>query len=193
MPPDFSKPFATMPGFGPARLNLIRGALVAGAVVAPSVVLWFRQTDDALLGVDSIGGAILQVLFWAFPGLALYSLLARSPVAVIGEGALLVVLQVAQWWSSASDGHSTASLGPAMTGWFVIPGIVIVGRVVRPAWRYWRTASFRARWFLVVLGGLTCLATLVLDPLAWLVVLAAGAFWLPRLDRERATSSTRPE
>jgi hypothetical protein len=184
---------SAMTGMGSARLNLIKGAFIAGAVGASSGVLWFRQTDDALLGVDSIGGAALQVLFWAFPGLVLYFLLARSPTLVVGEGALLVALLVTQWWSSASDGHSTASLGPALTGWYVIPSIVIVGRVVPSVWCCWRSSSFRSRRFLVVLIALTCLATFVLGPLAWLVGLAVGAFWLPRLEPDKGTSWARSD
>jgi hypothetical protein len=54
-------------------------------------------------------------------------------VAVFGEGLVLAAIFVAGWWSYATDWHSTASLGPAGTGWFVGPLVVIGVRLVESA------------------------------------------------------------
>jgi hypothetical protein len=105
---------------------LVESAFAAVAIVAASIVLWFRQTPDALLRVDSFVGGLAQVTFWALPTVVLYMLLARRPAAIVVlEGCALVGLLVWGWWSYATDGHSTASFGPAGSGWLLGPVIVI--------------------------------------------------------------------
>jgi hypothetical protein len=111
----------------------VKVAVIASSILAAATVLWIRQTPDALLRVESFGGAITQVAFWSAPTFVLYALLARSRVAVLGEGLVLAAILVAGWWSYATDWHSTASLGPAGTGWFIGPAVVIGVRLVEAA------------------------------------------------------------
>jgi hypothetical protein len=108
----------------------VKGAVIAASILAAAAVLWVRQTPDALLRVESFGGAVLEVAFWSTPTFVLYLLLARSWVAVVGEGVLLSAIFVVGWWSYATDWHSTASLGPAGSGWFVGPAVVVGVRLV---------------------------------------------------------------
>jgi hypothetical protein len=88
----------------------VKVVVIASSILAAATVLWIRQTPDALLRVESLGGAITQVAFWSAPTFVLYALLARSRVAVFGEGLVLAAILVAGWWSHATDWHSTASL-----------------------------------------------------------------------------------
>jgi hypothetical protein len=111
----------------------VKVVVMASSILAAGTVLWIRQTPDALLRVDSFGGAVTEVAFWSAPTFVLYVLLARSRVAVFGEGLVLAAIFVAGWWSYATDWHSTASLGPAGTGWFVGPAVVIGVRLVESA------------------------------------------------------------
>jgi len=67
--------------FGPTGTNAIKGAFIT----------------------DSIGGALLQVPYWALPGLVLYFVLAPSPAIVVSGGALLVALLVMQLVSVSVD------------------------------------------------------------------------------------------
>jgi hypothetical protein len=108
----------------------VKAVVIASSILAAATVLWMRQTPDALLRVESFGGAVTEVAFWSAPTFVLYVLLARSRVAVVGEGMVLAAIFVAGWWSYATDWHSTASLGPAGSGWFVGPAIVIGVRLV---------------------------------------------------------------
>jgi hypothetical protein len=103
----------------------VKGVVIACSILVASTVLWMRQTPDALLRVESFGGAVTEVAFWSAPTFVLYILLARSRVAAVGEGLVLGVIFVAGWWSYATDWHSTAALGPASSGWFVGPAVVI--------------------------------------------------------------------
>ena len=114
----------------PRRL-VAKLAFILAAVVIAAAVLWTRQSPDALLGVASFGGAIEEVAFWAAPGLVLYLLLTRTATAIVVEGTALVALLTWGWWSSATDWHSTAALGPAMTGWFLAPSVVLGGLIVQ--------------------------------------------------------------
>ena len=111
----------------------VKVAVIASSILAAATVLWMRQTPDALLRVDSFGGAVAEVAFWSAPTFVLYVLLARSRVAVAGEGLVLAAIFLAGWWSYATDWHSTASLGPAGTGWFVGPAVVIGVRLAESA------------------------------------------------------------
>lgn len=96
------------------------------AVVAATVVLWVRQTPDALLGVESFVGGLAQVTIWALPTIVLYPLVERgSSVIILVEGCLLVGLLVGGWWLYSTDSHSTASIGPAVGGWIVGPAMVV--------------------------------------------------------------------
>ncbi len=99
----------------------LKATFVALAIVIPATILFVRQTDDALLGVDSYWGALAEVTFWAAPGLAVYLLSARTRSAVLLPGVAIVAVLSVQWWHSATDPHSTASLGPGFVGWFYIP------------------------------------------------------------------------
>jgi hypothetical protein len=108
----------------------VKVVVIASSILAAATVLWMRQTPDALLRVESFGGAVTEVAFWSAPTFVLYVLLARSRVAVFGEGLVLAAIFVAGWWSYATDWHSTASLGPAGTGWFVGPLVVVGVRLV---------------------------------------------------------------
>ncbi len=69
--------------------------------------------------------SIFTVAFWAVPALALYLLLAWSMTAAVAEGIGLAVLFITTWWSSATDTHSTAGLGPGVAGLLVAPAIVL--------------------------------------------------------------------
>jgi hypothetical protein len=105
---------------------VVKGAFALFAIVAATVVLWARQTPDALLRVHSFAGGLAQVTFWALPTIALYLVVERaSSVIILVEGCLLVGLLVGGWWLYSTDSHSTASIGPAVGGWIVGPGIVI--------------------------------------------------------------------
>jgi hypothetical protein len=108
----------------------VKGVVIGSSILAVAAVLWVRQTPDALLRVESFGGAVLEVAFWSTPTFVLYLLLARSWVTVVGEGVVLAAIFVSGWWSYATDWHSTASLGPAGSGWFVGPAVVIGVRLV---------------------------------------------------------------
>ena len=106
----------------------VKVVVIASSILAAATVLWMRQTPDALLRVESLGGAVTEVAFWSAPTFVLYVLLARARVVVIGEGLMLAAILVAGWWSHATDRHSTAALGPAGLGWLVGPAAVIGGR-----------------------------------------------------------------
>ena len=109
------------------RPVIVRVAVAALIVVASATVLWMRQNDRALLGVDSYTGALAEVAFWAAPTLLLFVGLIRNTIAVGVVGAALAVLSSAVWWGSATDWHSTASLGPGLCGWFLGPAVVGAG------------------------------------------------------------------
>lgn len=83
------------------------------------------QTPEALLRVGSLRSSITQVIFWGWPGLVLYAVIAWSRTAIIIAGLALVAILTATWWSSATDWHSTASLGPALAGWVALPMLMI--------------------------------------------------------------------
>src|SRR5690349_20272312 len=109
---------AAVRGGGTARTSqwtsVVKSGFVGVAVVGSAMVLWQRQTSDALLRVKSFPGAILEVAFWALPGLVLYLALARRPVVVIVEGVVICAVLIAQWTESATERSSTASLGPGL-------------------------------------------------------------------------------
>ena len=44
---------------------LVQSAFATAAIGAASIVLWLRQTPDALLRVDSFVSGLAQVTFWA--------------------------------------------------------------------------------------------------------------------------------
>jgi hypothetical protein len=98
-------------------------------------VLWFRQTDDALLRVSSFPGAVGQAAFWLLPSLVLYLAIVWTSRAASVIGGAMTGLMAWQWWVSATDWHSTASLGPGVTGFFAIPTIVVAGALLPGAVR----------------------------------------------------------
>jgi len=105
---------------------LVAGAFSILAVVAAAVVLWVRQTPDALLRVDTFAAGLGEVTLWAFPTIVAYLILASRPATlVLAEGFGIGVLLVLGWWSFSTDWHSTASLGPALSGWIVGPALVV--------------------------------------------------------------------
>ena len=78
---------------------LSKGAFSVVAVVAATVILWVRQTPEALLRVDSFVGGLAEVTFWALPTIVLYMLLERhSSVIILVEGCLIVALLAGGWW-----------------------------------------------------------------------------------------------
>lgn len=115
----------------------MKSLLIALGVLCSGGALWWRQTPEALLRVGSLGSAITQVIFWGWPGLALYVLMAWSRTAIIIAGVALVAILTATWWSSAMDWHSTASLGPALAGWVALP-VLMVGVGLVEGVVFWR-------------------------------------------------------
>jgi hypothetical protein len=104
-------------------------AKLTGSVVlvaACGLVLWIRQSADALLRVDSYGEAVAQVGFWVAPTALLYLVLPRSRRPSVEVAVILTVVLVLQRWASATDWHSTASIGPGMVGWLFGPALVLV-------------------------------------------------------------------
>ena len=120
-----------------------KGWLCSGQRPASAAVLHFRGTPDALLATDSFVGATFSVVFWALPAFALYLLIPWSRTAIVIEGLLILALLVTTWWSSATDTHSTASLGPGFAGWIFAPAIIILGVIVTAVAR--RLAKGRGR------------------------------------------------
>jgi hypothetical protein len=96
-------------------------------LVLSGVVLWVRQTSDALLRVGSFGGAVAEVLFFALPSLVAFALIPRRWWGIAASAAVLAWFTIADWWSSATFSGSTASLGPAFTGWFIVPSLLVAG------------------------------------------------------------------
>ena len=97
---------------------------IALVVIEAATVLWVRQSDTALLRVNSYGGAISEVALFAAPTLLLYVLVIRQTVMVATVALLVGLLLGISWWSSATDWHSTASLGPGFIGWLFGPLVV---------------------------------------------------------------------
>lgn len=161
-------------------LGVAKVAFVAVAIVVSAVVLWTQQSDDALLRASSFPAALVEVAFWAFPGLVLYLVVARRPIAVAVEGLLIVGLLVAQWFASATDRHSTASLGPFLLGWALIPGIVI-GGCLPALYQEWRHADPARPQLYLLIPGTVVLA--FLGPLGWI---AAAVLWWLTLRRARS-------
>jgi hypothetical protein len=108
------------------RLALMKVVGSAGVLAMCGLVLWLHQTDLALLRVDSYGAAVGQAGFWAAPSVVLYLGLVWSRRSAAQVGALLTAVLFLQWWSSATDQHSTASLGPGLVGWFFGPVAVVL-------------------------------------------------------------------
>lgn len=126
-----------VPNTHPDRLEVTREQLLVVklgfalvVILASAVVLWARGTSDSLLASDSLAHAIFTVVIWAFPALAFYLFAAWSVATVVVDGVLLTALFVITWWFSATDPHSTASLGPALAGWFVGPTIILTTALV---------------------------------------------------------------
>jgi len=107
-----------------ARLYIAASAFIVAGVVLATTVLWVRQTPDALLRVRSFPGGAAEVAFWALPTFIVYMAIARSRVWVMTGGVAVIVMLCLGWWSYATDWHSTASLGPAGTGWFLGPAML---------------------------------------------------------------------
>ncbi len=94
------------------RVLAIKGCFVVLIITASAVVLSLRGTPHALLGTDFFEQSIFTVAFWALPALGLYLLLPWSMAAAVAEGNALAALFFTTWWSSTTDTHSTAGLGP---------------------------------------------------------------------------------
>jgi hypothetical protein len=99
-------------------------------VVVPAVILWLHQTPDTLLRVGSPWEAIAEVAFWSAPALALCAFGLRHWSTLILGGVAATAALSAQWWSSSTDWHSTASIGPMMVGWMLLPGALLVLRAL---------------------------------------------------------------
>jgi len=87
-----------------------------------------RQTREALLGVDSLGGALATVLLFSLPTVGGCMLLPRRRQMIVIGGAGATAVLAAVWWGSARDWHSTASWRPALVGWFVLPVVLLLLR-----------------------------------------------------------------
>jgi hypothetical protein len=178
------------PGGRQERLYRIRVAFAVAAVLGSALLMWLRQSDDALLG-GSLPEVVLSVVLFGFPGLLLYLALARSATTVIAGGVLVTGALMAQWWVSARDWHSTASLGPGIVGWIYLPSIVIAVALapglLRSVRTYWVTRSLRRCGALVALIALSVVASVVLEPFApWLAGVALGSVVLPPTGELRA-------
>lgn len=109
------------------------GARIAASgttVVAPALILWIRQTPDALMGVSSILGAFLTVSFWCLPSIVIIAVRLRARVTIVVGGTIATASNAAVWWTSARDEHSTASLPPAFVGWFLVPIILVFVHII---------------------------------------------------------------
>ena len=92
------------------RLFVAALAFIVASVVTATIVLWVRQTPDALLRVRSFPAGVAQVAFWALPTFVVYVAVARSRVWVLTSGVAVIVTLCVGWWSCATDRHSTASV-----------------------------------------------------------------------------------
>ena len=99
--------------------------VAALVVVLASFILWTRQNSRALLRVDSLWAALGEVAFWALPSLVVFILLLRTRAALVIGGLSAAALLCGAWWHAARDGHSTASWLPGITGWFLLPVILV--------------------------------------------------------------------
>jgi hypothetical protein len=160
--------------------RFLKFAFAVGTVVVSAEVLWARQTPEALLGADSRSDAIFTVLLFAAPGFALYLGLATSRVAIVIEGTAISALTIAQWWISATDWHSTASLGPGLLGWMLVPAIAVAGRFAPLLGAEWTHGPTRHR--PSVLAPLAASGPLLFFPvLGWVVIVAIWVLWWRRL------------
>src|SRR5947209_2466252 len=57
------------------------------AILVSAVILFARQSPDALMRSSSFGGALATVAFWDLPALAVYVAFARSRLIAFVEGA----------------------------------------------------------------------------------------------------------
>jgi hypothetical protein len=98
-----------------------------GVTVASAAVLWIRQTPGATMHVGSFGRALGAVLLFGFPGLIAFVLIPTRWWGIAASAAVLAGLMVSDWWASSTTWHSTASLGPAITGWIIVPSLLVAG------------------------------------------------------------------
>jgi hypothetical protein len=124
----------------------MKSLVIAVAVLCSAGVVMWRQTPDALLRVGSFPSAVSQVVFWSSPALALYVLVVWSRAAIITAGLALVAILTATWWSSATDWHSTAALGPGLVGFVALPVLMIAAGSLEAvvAWRRRRSGEAEA-------------------------------------------------
>lgn len=102
----------------------VRLVAVLMVTLAPSIVLWVRQSSDALFNVSSFPTAIILVAFWALPSLILCALLLKGPWN-LGVGSVLSTLLLSScWWVTAQDSQSTASWLPGSVGWIILPSLL---------------------------------------------------------------------
>ena len=120
------------------RWVAVRAGVIALTTVVSAAVLCARQTPEALLRTGSYVEALVGVLLFGGPGFAAYLLMAWSRPAVAVAGSALAGMTVWAWWGAATDTHSTASLGPGITGWIFAPAavaaIVAADALVRLLW-----------------------------------------------------------
>ena len=114
----------------------VRIAVMSVTALASASILWARQTPDALLRASSFVGAMGQVAVFLAPTAIVYLLVLRSSVGALAWGLIIAASNSAMWWSVARDRHSTASIGPALLGWALLP--VLIGLTAAMA-RLWRT------------------------------------------------------
>jgi hypothetical protein len=121
-------------GHGPRQL-IVRLIVVAVTWLACAVVLWARQSSEALLAVSSFAGAVGEVGVFLGPSAAIYLLLQRSWPGTVVWGLLIAGLNLPMWWSVATDRHSTASLGPGLLDWALLPVSIVLFTIAALLWR----------------------------------------------------------
>lgn len=123
----------TQPESLPSRLDrgqiLAKSMIVVGVAVVSAGILSIRKTSRTLLRVGSFGGAVAEVVFWAAPGIVAFVVVPRRWLGLSVSTVLLGGLTVVQWWSSSIDRSSTASVGPFITGWMIVPVLLGAGGI----------------------------------------------------------------
>lgn len=106
---------------GRGELLRYRLAAVAAIVLVPTVVMWKRQSPDALLG-GSFGDIAGGVTLFSVMTIAVVLVRLRSRLTILLGGSAATAVLAWIWARAARDWHSTASWGPGLFGWFLVPG-----------------------------------------------------------------------
>jgi len=117
------------------RLLVVKVGSLVTITLGSAALLYLRGTPDALLTTNTFAGAIFAVVFWALPAFVLYLLVPWSMSSIVIEGLLLAAIFLSTWWHSATDSHSTASVGPGFAGWILGPVVILAGVALTAAAR----------------------------------------------------------